>query len=241
MSKTIFRETIEKYLLELSGIKRLSNNTLVAYRKDLEQFEDFIEKKDISKIQSLNDRVIRLFIVFLDENKISRSSISRKLSVLRGYFSFLDLNGYLDTNPIVNISNPKNKRNLPEIITLDSYEKILKLLSEEENDCVKEKFIFELLYGCALRVSEVCNLNFGDIDLHRKSIRVTGKGNKTRFVPFGDKSISIYKSYISSLSAIENNKPVFQTKKKARIYPRYVHRLVNKYLSKGGFLEKLAT
>ncbi len=232
MGKSIFNDSIKNYLSELNGVKRVSQNTLTAYQKDLSQFLVFLDKKGINSYKNITERVIRLFIVELNESDLSKSSISRKLSVLRGYFRFLNQQEIIDSNPLTTIKNPKSSRKLPEIITLDSFEKILKLLDEENKDNSNLKLIFELLYGCALRVSEACNLNHGDIDLSRKSIKVFGKGSKTRFVPFGAKSITVYKDYILINPSISKSEPLFTTKNGKRIYPRYVSRLVNKYLSK---------
>jgi len=233
MTNTIFNDTIKNYLSELDGVKRVSKNTLQSYTKDLQQFSDFLITKKITKHNSITEKIIRHFIVKLNEQNLTRTSISRKLSVLRGYFNFLQKQEIILENPLANISNPKTIRSLPEIITLDSFEKILKLLDEEGRDNTQQKLIFELLYGCALRVSEVCNLNNGDIDLDRKSIRVLGKGNKTRIVPFGEKSIAVYKEFLSKHKITKENysKALFVTKNNKRIYPRLVSRLVRKYLS----------
>ena len=238
MHKVDFRNSINNFLSELSGVKRLSKNTLIAYKKDLFQFVDFLDSKEIKSFKNITERVIRLFIVDLNESNLSRTSISRKLSVLRGYYNFLEIHEIIDNNPLHSITNPKTTRKLPEIITLDSYENILKLLDEENKVKYQSKLIFELLYGCALRVSEVCNLNFGDIDLNRKSIKVVGKGNKTRLVPFGDKSIQIYNEYLSNKEKIISTSPLFITAKGIRIYPKYVSRLVKKYLSKVSDISK---
>lgn len=232
MAESIFNETIKNYLLELSGVKRVSSNTITAYKKDLSQFSDYLDNKEIREIKKITERVVRLYIVILNEHNLSRTSISRKLSVLRGYFTFLEIHEYLEINPLKEIKNPKTSRKLPEIITLDSFENILKLVGEEGKNKYQIKLIFELLYGCALRVSELCNLNYGDIDLNRKSIRVLGKGNKTRIVPFGEKSINIYNEYLSSVELTNQFTPLFLSASGNRIYPKYVSRLVKKYLSK---------
>ena len=151
---------------------------------------------------------------------------------MRGFFIFLEQQELITKNPIAGTNNPKTERNLPEIITLDSYEKILKLLEEEKKENFQEKLIFELLYGCALRVSELCGLNFEDIDISRKSIKVFGKGKKTRIVPLGDKSIKIFQDFLNSKQDQKHFGPLFLAKSGKRIYPRYVGRLVKKYLSK---------
>lgn len=232
MAKDIFNETIKNYLLELSGVKRVSSHTITAYKKDLSQFSEFLNKKDIKEFKNVTERILRLFLVTLNEHNLTRTSISRKLSVLRGYFTFLEIHEYVSSNPLKDISNPKTSRKLPEIITLDSFEKILKLIEEENKNKYHSKLIFELLYGCALRVSELCNLNYGDIDLNRKCIRVLGKGNKTRIVPLGEKSVKIYNEYLSSEELTNQSAPLFLSASGNRIYPKYVSRLVKKYLSK---------
>lgn len=238
IKESIFNESIKNYLSELSGVKRFSPNTLIAYSKDLSQFLDFIQKKNIKNISQITERTIRLFIVELNDLHLNRSSISRKISVVRGYFIYLNQQEIIDYNPLSSIKSPKSNRKLPEIITLDSYEKILKLLEEENKNNLDQQLIFELLYGCALRVSEVCNLNYGDIDLNRNSIRIHGKGSKVRIVPFGEKSISIYKKYLSFNPIINQSSPLLVTQNGKRIYSRYVSRLVKKYLSKVSDISK---
>jgi site-specific recombinase XerD len=93
-------------------------------------------------------------------------------------------------------------------------------------------------YGCALRVSELCNLNYGDLDLKRKTLRVKGKGSKVRIVPVGDKSIEIIKKYLQKNNYLNNNDPLIKTRGGKRIYPRLVQRLTNKYLSKVSDIKK---
>ncbi len=231
-NKNNFIETINNYLLELSNIKMVSENTIVAYRKDLNQFIDFLNTKKINSLKAISERTVKLYIVKLNEDNLNRSSIGRKLSVLRGYFNFLLKNEIISKDISASIKNPKLKRKLPEIITLDSFLKILKLLDEESEKNKNHKLVFELLYGCALRVSELCNLNIGDIDLDRKSIRVVGKGSKTRVVPLGNKSQEILTEYLATRNSTHKSDPLILTSTNRRIYPKYVSRLVQKYLAK---------
>ncbi len=231
-NKNNFTETINNFLSELYNIKRVSENTIIAYRKDLSQFTDFLNSKHIYSINGITERTLKLYIVKLNEDNLNRSSISRKLSVLRGYFNFLLKNEIITKDISSTIKNPKQKRKLPEIITLDSFLKILKLLDEEKSENKNHKVIFELLYGCALRVSELCNLNIEDIDLYRKSIRVKGKGSKTRVVPLGSKSLDIVQDYLTSRNYISKTEPLILTTSNRRIYPKYVRRLVKKYITK---------
>ncbi len=232
MNENIIIRFIHDFLSNLSAIKRVSQNTSIAYENDLFQFYNFVKNKEIADLNKVTEKTIRLFILDLNEKELSRTSISRKLSVIRGFLSYLVQNELIKNNPLEAIKNPKIQRKLPEIITLDSYLKILKLLDEEEKDNRNNKLIFEMLYGCALRVSELCNLNIGDVDLSRNSVRVYGKGSKTRMVPLGEKSLEIYKDYFSTRVSTKFNEPLILTDNHKRIYPKYVSRLVKKYFSK---------
>lgn len=238
MIENTLNQSINEFISNLSAIKRVSTNTIISYQNDLQQFFEFLEERKISELNSITEKTVRLFILKLNERNFSRTTISRKLSVLRGIFNYLIQNEKLKTNPLENIKNPKIQRKLPEIITLDSYLKILKFLDEEQKDNRNNKLIFELLYGCALRVSELCNLNFGDIDLNRKSIKVLGKGSKTRLVPLGQKSQIILEDYLSSRPQIKISDPLILTNSNKRIYPKYVDRLVKTYFSKVSDISK---
>jgi len=231
-------KSIQNYLAELTDVKRVSENTIVAYKKDLDQLYNFLIKKEIDSFKLLTERIIRLYILKLNEDKLNRNSIGRKLSTLRGYINYLLRLEIIKDDILLSIKNPKRKRVLPEIITLDSFLKIIKLIDEESDyseikkDFRNHKLIFELLYGCALRVSELCNLNIGDIDLNRQSIRIIGKGNKTRLVPLGDKSAVILQDYLTTRTSNQNLDPLILTTTNKKLYPKYVSRLVKKYLSK---------
>jgi site-specific recombinase XerD len=219
------------YLGELSGVKRVSANTLDSYQKDLNQFLLFCEKRNITSIKSVNTRTIRNFIIHLNsEKELSRNSISRKLSTLRGLFNYAVINGESESNPLKQIKSPKIKRKIPDTLSLDSFQEIVKFLKSDSN--IKNSLfviaVYELLYGCALRVSEVCNLNLGDIDLKNKTLRIKGKGSKERIVPIGNKSINNVSEYINSVPDKKFNDPLFTAPNGSRIYPRYIQRLIKK-------------
>ena len=163
--------------------------------------------------------------------KLNTKSISRKLAVLRSLFKFSFQRDIIKGNPATDIHNPKTKRELPEVI---STEVILSAyLEAEKKDENPEliKVIFELLYGCAIRVSELCGLNKVDLDLSGQTLKVLGKGNKNRIVPIGNQSIQIIMNYLSARGNIKGKEPLIITGTGRRIYPRFVHRIINKYLS----------
>jgi site-specific recombinase XerD len=224
---------IEIYLVHIEKIRQVSPNTVIAYANDLEQFRVFIhEKSESAEIELLSEKTVRRFIAELGRSGISASSVSRKLSALRALFKYAVENGYSFHNVASKIPNPKIKRKLPEIIEASSFEEMMELPEKYNRSGASEiKAILEILYGCALRVSELCSLNFGSIDINQQVIKVTGKGRKTRIVPVGNKSMEILKEYLDSAGENDYNKPMFLTPKQKRIYPRYIYRVVKKYLS----------
>jgi len=100
------------------------------------------------------------------------------------------------------------------------------------------KAIFEILYGCAIRVDELCKLNYGDLDLKEQTLKVFGKGSKMRIVPVGEKSVEVINKYLKLKAFDVPTVPLFTNRKGKRIYQRFVHRLVNKYLSRVTDLKK---
>lgn len=224
----------EKYIGNLENLKRYSDNTIKSYGTDLGEFIKYCSEYSKNELNNISEKFIKSFLMKLNEKGTSKKSISRKLSAIRGVFKFAFQQGIIENNPASYISNPKTSRKLPEIASekmiLRTYE-----LAEEENEEYEAKLIkamIELLYGCALRVDELCKLNNIDIDLKEKILRVKGKGNKIRIVPAGDKSIPVIKEYLSVKNKNGGREALLITKKGRRIYPRYVYRMVNKYLSK---------
>jgi len=230
----------EKYLEDLKSVKRYSFNTIKSYTTDLQEFVSYCDENSRTEAGKITDKFVKSFLMVLTEKGISKKSISRKLAAIRGLFKFAFEKSYLDHNPTSYISNPKSSRKLPEIV---SEKTILKTYDEADEDgrlskkdgekeAMLVKVIIELLYGCALRVDELCNLNNMDIDLKEKIIKVKGKGNKTRIVPVGNKSLEIVKRYLSLKNNNGGKEALIIKLKGGRIYPRYVYRIVNKYLSK---------
>lgn len=222
---------IENLLTELSGVARVSQNTLSAYKRDLNDFVQFCDELKINSIEKINTRHIKSYLMILNEKRYSKSSVARKLSALRKLFDFAIKNDIINSNPVKKISNPKVQRKLPETISSNYYEEILKTIEkkiENPEQQKRDKAIFELLYGCALRVSELCNLNLEDIDVKKRNIRILGKGAKVRIVPLGTKSVPIILDYLNSRK--DNNNALFVDDEGKRINRFFVYRLVKNFL-----------
>ena len=179
-------DTISQYLEYLELEKGLSPNTIDAYRRDLYSFAEQIQ--ELSEI----DRVkINSFIRYLKEKKLAPTSIIRKVASLRGFFKWTTSMGILDKNPASTLEQPKIPKRLPKVISIKEIDELLLL------DLSKLQLVmFELLYSCGLRVSELTNLKINDIDTASKYVRCIGKGSKERIIPIGAKAINALKSYL---------------------------------------------
>jgi site-specific recombinase XerD len=234
-----------EYIEELKSIKRYSANTVKAYSEDLKEFLEFCRLNSRTDTGNLTERFLKHYLMALSGRTIIKGSsrisidkktISRKLAAIRGLFKYLFRHNIIDNNPVISISNPKTPRKLPEVVSENTLAELLaspqegkaKLISGIDDILVKA--IFELLYGCALRVSELCGLNINDADLAEKIIRVKGKGNKTRIVPIGDKTAKTIKEYLASRKHYLYSDPLLVTKSGERLYQKFVYRVVNKYL-----------
>ncbi|HED08949.1 MAG TPA: tyrosine recombinase XerC [Ignavibacteria bacterium] len=222
---------IDNFISDLTNVKRYSDNTIKSYSTDLLHFNDYCVKYSKINLDQISEKFIKTYLMQLSESGFSMRSISRNLASIRGLFKFAYSNNFLDFNPTLNISNPKAERKLPEIINEKAIEELYSIIDKSKKDPKLEKCIIEILYGCALRVSELCNLNYVDVELTTNTLRVLGKGNKTRIVPIGSKSKIIIKDYISGKTFRNSNDAFLVNKYGRRIYSRMVHRLVNKYLS----------
>ncbi len=223
---------VNSYLDHIESIKRYSPQTVKAYQNDLNQFIEFCNSQKKITIKDLTEKFIKKYLMLLSEIGLETRSISRKLASVRGLLKYAFQNQIISSNPVKYIKNPRSNKKLPEITTTESVLKIYVLADESEDEPERVKIIFELLYGCALRVSELCNLNFGDLDIKCRTLRVKGKGGKIRIVPVGQKSIKIIEEYLIVTNQLNNNDPLIKTKGGNRIYPRFVYRIINKYLSK---------
>jgi len=223
---------VEGYLVYIRNIKRYSLNTVKSYKADLNDFINFCNEKNKENVNEINDRFIKSFLMQLSEKNFEKISISRKLSALRGLFKFAFKEDLIEQNPVSHLRNPKIPKKLPEIATATDILKTFDIAEEEDDNPLLIKVIFELLYGCSLRVSEVCDLKAGDLDLTKNIIRVKGKGSKIRIVPVGEKSKINLKEYLNSFPYEKYSDPLLRNKNGEKLYPKFIYRIVNKYLSK---------
>lgn len=183
-------QTIGEYLEYLELEKGLSQNTLDAYRRDL---EDFSDNANIEDIHSVDRLAINSYVRTLKEKKYAPTSIIRKVASLRGFFKWASAIGILEKNPASTLEQPKVPQRLPKVVSIKEIEAML-----HNNLTPIQHVIMELLYSCGLRVSELVNLKINDIDLSSKYVRCFGKGSKERIIPIGETAKTVVKEYLST-------------------------------------------
>ena len=178
---------ISEFCDYLSHQKRYSTHTVNAYKKDLEQFNEFlISDYSTVSFKDANSSIIRSWIIQMIENDISPRSINRKISTLKSFYKHLLKNNEIDSNPLLKVTTPKTAKRLPVFV---GESEITDLFTEVEfsNDYEghRDNLILELFYATGIRLSELVNLEINSIDYHNLTIKVLGKRNKERIIPIG--------------------------------------------------------
>ena len=188
-------EIIDLFLDTLWMERGLSKNTLSAYRSDLCKFLLWLEGENIEVDQARSNNI--LTYLALSEKKSTRT-IARSLSSLRRLYEYLYREGRIKINPVDNVDAPRLGRNLPKSLTENEVESLLEAPNVKQALGLRDKCMLEVLYATGLRVSELVTLTLHQINLRQGVIRVTGKGNKERLVPFGETATQWLDKYLSS-------------------------------------------
>ena len=188
---------IQKFINYLDNEKRYPNTTINSYSKDLDNYYAFIMLKKIN-YKTITKDEIRSYLKYLDELKYSKSTISRILSTLRHFYSYLMTINIIKVNQFKLIRNPKKEKKLPNFLQSDELDKIFDSINLDTALGIRNRLIIELLYATGLRVSEITNLKLNDIDISNQEIKVYGKGGKERIVFFGEYAKKYLKLYLDN-------------------------------------------
>ena len=222
-----FSTNIEQFLSFLDSRGR-SKNTVTNYRVDLEQFREYLLRQGILDVSGIDSQSVRVYLSNIIGFGIAKSSAARKLSAVRGFISWLSSREILEYGVAAGLKGPKLPSSLPRALSYEETEKLLVEGPENGKHYQRDRLILELLYGSGLRVSELIDLNWENIETDQRMIRVLGKGSKERLVPFGPSVKELLEDW-SLLSKEGTKGPLFVSEKGAeRLTVRTVHRLVQR-------------
>lgn len=223
---------INKFLDYISVEKRYSQNTLVSYKKDLEDLLLFIsETEGTEDLKKVDKKIIRNFIVSLSEKKIQKRSINRKLSSLRSFYLYLLKIGEIQVSPLETIPSLKFYAEKQIPISEEEMENLGKILESDSGNSL-EKLIIETLYQTGMRKSELCNILLDQVDFSKSEISIKGKGNKQRVVPISENLLKQMREYMVIRKPNEDSGIYFFVRENGKkLSEKFVYSVVNSYLS----------
>ena len=235
----LIKAFLEYLLLE----RNYSERTISSYGADLREFEDYLKKTDAElDFTKVHADHVRGWIASLMDNGKAATYVNRKLSSLRSFYRFLLRRKEVTVNPMVKIVGPKKKKPLPSFVREKDMDRLLDELSFGEGfEGCRDRIILELFYATGMRLSELIGLNDVDVDFSARLIKVTGKRNKQRLIPFGDElaeDLLIYIKVRNETLPKKETDAFFVCKSGKRVYPMQVYRLVKRNLSKVVTLKK---
>jgi len=239
-------DLIRVFIESLAVEKGFSDNTCRGYRNDLEQFLNYLAQNRRARgsgpvdIDWVDNLTIRGYLGYLHKRN-KKTTIARKLSALRSFFHFLVKRGVTEENPAESILTPKQEKTIPSYLPVDEMFRLLDSISTSGMLDLRNRAIFETLYSCGIRVSELVGLNTLDVDFRQALIRVLGKGSQERIVPIGKNALAAITTYRQVLQrecgiSEEVSGPLFLNKNKGRLTARSVARILDKLVSACGLL-----
>lgn len=222
----------DEFLKFIQFEKRYSNHTLVAYATDLNQFSEYLSiTYQINQIPEVNHTIVRSWIVSLMEQKVSPRSVNRKITTLKTFYKYLLRHNKVAKNPMLKVLSPKVAKRLPVFLEKDKIELLLDNTSwDNDFEGQRNKLIIELFYATGIRLSELINLKQANIDLYQCQLKVLGKRNKERIIPFADTLKTLIIQYVA-IRPVSDYDFLFTNEKGRKMYEKQVYRVVHAYLS----------
>jgi integrase/recombinase XerC len=236
---------IESFLKYLRYEKRVSAHTAVAYQNDLNQFQQFLKSFD-EKTEAADYGMVRSWIISLVESGIDPVSVNRKIAALRTYYKFLLRQEYISKDPMTKIRILKTKKKLPSFVKEKDMVSILDdsadaLQGQSMFEQLRNQLVLELFYGTGIRLSELIYLKESNIDPRNQTLKVLGKRNKERVIPFGENLVKLIREYVSVRNKEVETKEhgyLLVTETGAPCYPMLIYRIVKERLKNYDAIEK---
>jgi integrase/recombinase XerC len=238
-------QAVEVFLTYLRSERNYSPHTVAAYREDLRGFAEFVASRGgADSLGAVRTDHLRKYLGVLLEEGFARRSIARKLACLRSFFRYLVRTGVLADNPATAIATPRLDARLPVYLEEREAEALMAQPDRTTPEGSRDAAVLEVLYGTGIRLSELLGLSARDLDLRSATLRVTGKGSKTRVVPLGTAAKLALDGYLSVRKTLAARAPgpaprqVFLTDRGKPMSPKGVNRLVSRYITQVAEVQK---
>ena len=233
------KQDLEDFKSYIIAEKNFSSHTEKAYCSDILSFLVWMDKQSC---EDVNFSRVREYLHFIQKFNYKKTTVARKIASLRTFYKYLYRERKVDSNPAMNLTNPKRPKSLPKFLTPDEVEQILNNTKIETPAGYRNRTILELLWATGMRISELSGLNFGDLNLEHNEIRVFGKGSKERIILVTDRAKNFLERYIESARALipkgfpvpdtSENSPVFINNTGYRLQTRTVRNVINEVVEK---------
>lgn len=233
---------IDKYLEYLKVERKYSNKTILSYKDDLIEYNEFLGN-NFTNILNIDMNIVNNYMKYLYDRKITKSSISRKLSSIRGLYNYLVREDIIKENHFNKIQNPKRELYLPKFLKDEELDKIFSVCNSNNPTEERDTLIIELLYATGVRVSELVNIKIKDINREEKLIKVLGKGNKERMVIYNNHTKKALDTYLKDGYNYFNKKSgeyLILNKNGNKLSERYIREIINKKVSQASLDIKIS-
>ncbi|MCG8540095.1 MAG: site-specific tyrosine recombinase XerD [Clostridia bacterium] len=233
---------VKDFIEYLKEEKKLSNNTLESYGRDLRQFGQFLNEKSRPSYEEVNNTTIITYLLYLQKKGRATSTISRNLASIRALYQYLLNNGLVQNDPTLNLESPKSEKKLPCVLSLSEVESLIS--QPDENNAIgsRDRAMLELLYATGIRVSELVRLDIKDLNLHLGFIKCRGTNDKERIIPIGSmakKAILAYSTEYRNSLVKDSEEALFVNYYGKRLTRQGFWKIIKRYTKEANINKKI--
>ncbi|HEY8421446.1 MAG TPA: tyrosine recombinase [Thermoclostridium sp.] len=226
---------VKAFIQYLRDEKKLSQNTLMSYQRDIEQYIMFLQEMNVKNIQQSNKTTISTYMKYQNSQGRAITTISRSLASIRAFYRFLISHDFMKGNPTIGVESPKVEKKIPQILSVEEVEILLNQPKKMGLKGVRDRAMLELLYSTGIRVSELISLDVSDLDLQNYSLRCRNS-NRERTIPISKKCIDVMKEYLEKVRPFmlksKNEQALFVNTNGNRLTRQGFWKIVKYYTSK---------
>jgi len=236
-------KNLDSFIQMLRSEKYYSPHTCTNYRRDLDQFQQYLQRLQIDSWDRVKYREVSGYAAGRFRQGRKSRTIQRELSSIRSFYQYLIRNGVVKQNPAQDVSAPRADKPLPKTCDAESLARLLQAGDSKDELLLRDLAIFELIYSSGLRLAELVSIDLTDIDLAQQQLIVTGKGNKTRYLPVGGKAVAALRKWLKLRGGFThdaNQQALFLSKRGTRISARNVQSRLNQLVRRRSLGQKLS-